>query len=231
MLGIFQSQAEIDAYTATVNGATQRIQPDAKPGDIKYADLNNDGTISADDRYNAGNGIPAFEGGVFFNGRYASFDFDVGLQYSVGSEVMNVARWWTERMDDPTNYRADLQPWTEENPSTTTPRALKEGPQAAQNARLDSDRWMEDGSFLRLQNVQIGYILPARLTRNTGLSGESRIYVNLQNVFTITGYKGYDPEATGIVYNNSLDALLRGVDAGQIYPNPRTITVGVNLGF
>jgi TonB-dependent starch-binding outer membrane protein SusC len=227
MVGIFQTQAEVDAYTS----GTGRIQPDAKPGDVKYADRNGDGRIDDGDRYAAGDGIPDFEGGVFFNGRFRALDVSLGLQYSVGGEVMNVARWWSERMDDPTNYRADLRPWTATNPSTTTPRALKQGPQAASNARLNSDRWMEDGSFLRLQNLQIGYALPASLSQLMGANGDSRVYVNFQNLVTITGYKGYDPEATGIVYNSSLDALLRGVDAGQIYPNPRTITFGVNLGF
>lgn len=231
MLGIFQSQEEIDAHVTVVDGEERRIQPGAAPGDVKFADLDGDGIITAGDRYAAGHGIPDFEGGVFFNGRYGSFDFGVGLQYSVGSEVMNVARWWTERMDDPTNYRAALEPWTPENPSTTTPRALKEGPQAASNSRLNSDRWMEDGSFLRLQNVQVGYALPASLIRGYGMTGDSRIYLNIQNLFTLTGYEGFDPEATGIVYHDSRDALLRGVDAGQIYPNPRTITVGLSLGF
>ena len=231
MLGIFQTQEEIDSYTTVVDGEEVRIQPNAEPGDIKFADIDGDGIITADDRYAAGHGIPSFEGGMFFNGRFGAFDFGVGMQYSVGGEIMNVARWWTERMDDPTNYRADLQPWTAENPSTTTPRALKEGEQAASNARLNSDRWMEDGSFLRLQNVQIGWAIPASFTQGYGLRGESRVYLNFQNLFTITGYEGYDPEATGIVYNDSRDALLRGVDAGQIYPNPRTVTLGVSLGF
>ena len=231
MVGVFQSQAEIDAYTATVNGTTRRIQPGALPGDVKYADRDGNGVIDDGDRYAAGHGIPDFEGGVFFNGRFRALDFSLGMQYAVGHEIMNVARWWSERMDDPTNYRADLRPWTATNPSTTTPRAVKEGPQAASNARLNSDRFMEDGSFLRLQNVQIGYALPASLTQAIGAGGDSRVYVNFQNLFTITGYKGYDPEATGIVFNSSLDALLRGVDAGQIYPNPRTITFGVSLGF
>ena len=231
MVGIFQTQEEIDAYTTTVNGTDRRIQPDARPGDVKYADLNGDGMINADDRYAAGHGIPSFEGGVFLDSRFGSFDFGVGMQYSVGGEVMNVARWWTERMDDPTNYRADLRPWTEENRSTTTPRALKEGPQAASNARLNSDRWMEDGSFLRLQNLQVGHVIPTSLVEGFGLRGDSRVYLNFQNLFTITGYKGLDPEATGIVYNDSRDALLRGVDAGQIYPNPRTVTLGMSLGF
>ena len=230
-LGIFQTQAEVDAHTTVVNGETRRIQPDARPGDVKFADINGDGTISDGDRYAAGHGIPSFEGGMFLNSRFGSFDFGLGMQYSVGGEVMNVARWWTERMDDPTNYRADLRPWTEDNPSRTTPRALKEGGQAASNARLNSDRFMEDGSFLRLQNLELGYVLPSSFGQSAGLRGDSRIYVNFQNILTLTGYKGLDPEATGIVFNNSQDALLRGVDAGQIYPNPRTVTLGVTLGF
>ena len=230
-VGIFQTQQEVDSYTAVVNGTERRIQPNARPGDVKFADLDGDGTISDGDRYAAGHGIPDFEGGMFLNSRFGSFDLGVGMQYSVGNEIMNVARWWTERMDDPTNYRADLRPWTEENPSRTTPRALKEGGQAASNARLNSDRFMEDGSFFRLQNVQLGYVLPGSLSQSAGLRGDSRIYVNFQNVLTLTGYDGLDPEATGIVFNNSSDALLRGVDAGQIYPNPRTVTFGVSLGF
>jgi TonB-linked SusC/RagA family outer membrane protein len=240
-LGIFQSQAEVDAYTATVNGQTVKIQGDAKPGDIKYADINGDGAINDDDRYNAGNGIPKAQGGLFVDGRFRQFDFNVGLQGSYGAKVFNVARWWTDRLDDPTNYRADLRPWTATNPSTTTPRAVKEGPSASNNNRLDSDRFVENGSFLRLQNLQIGYALPASLTRSVGLGGggaDSRIYVNFQNLFTITGYSGFDPEATGLVFSadpnpalRAQDALLRGVDAGQIYPNPRAITFGIDLGF
>jgi TonB-dependent starch-binding outer membrane protein SusC len=231
MVGIFQNQAEIDAYTTTVNGQPVKIQGDAKPGDIKYRDINGDGTINDADRYNAGSGVPTFEGGFFVDGRYRRFDFAVGLRGSYGGEVLNVARWWTDRLDDPTNYRADIQPWTPENPSTTTPRAVKEGPSASNNNRLDSDRFVEDGAYLRLQNLQLGYALPTGLTRFANLSGDSRIYVNFQNLFTITGYDGYDPEATGIVYNDSRDALLRGVDAGQIYPNQRTISFGIDLGF
>ncbi|HVE78254.1 MAG TPA: SusC/RagA family TonB-linked outer membrane protein [Gemmatimonadaceae bacterium] len=232
MLGIFQTQADVTNHTTTVNGVPVVIQPGARPGDVMYADLNGDGLITDADRYNAGSGIPTLEGGLFFDGRFGGFDFSLGLRGSYGNEVLNVARWWTDRLDDPTNYRADIQPWTAANPSLDTPRAIKEGPNAASNARLDSDRFVENGSYLRLQNLQVGYALPAGLTRRWApAGGESRIYVNFQNLLTITGYNGYDPEATGIVYNDSRDALLRGVDAGQIYPNQRTISIGIDLGF
>ena len=222
MIGIFQDQADIDAHG---------VQPGAQPGDIKYRDINGDGRIDDGDRYNAGSGVPSLEGGLFLDGRFRSFDFSVGLRGSYGAEILNVARWWTDRLDDPTNYRADLNPWTPENPSTSTPRAVKEGPSASNNNRLDSDRFIEDGSFLRLQNLQIGYALPSGFTQYAGFTGDSRIYINFQNLFTLTDYSGYDPEATGIVYNSSEDALLRGVDAGQIYPNQRTVTLGIDLSF
>ena len=240
--GIFQSQAEIDAYTATVrrNGrdTVVKIQGDVQPGDIRYVDLNGDGTINDEDRYNAGSGVPSLQGGLFFDGRFRRLDFVVGVQGSYGGEVLNVARWWTDRLDDPTNYRADIRPWTPENPSTTTPRAVNGGPSASNNNRLDSDRFVENGSFLRMQNLQLGYALPGQLTRAAGLGGESRIYVNFQNLFTITGYEGLDPEALGSASGRLTEAerqaenaLLRGVDAGQIYPNPRTISIGLDLGF
>jgi hypothetical protein len=239
MVGIFQSQAEIDAYTATVNGQTVKIQGDAKPGDVKYRDINGDGAITDADRYNAGSGIPTLQGGFFVDGRFRRFDFVLGVQGSYGAEVLNVSRWWTDRLDDPTNYRADIRPWTPENPSRTTPRAVKEGPSASNNNRLDSDRFVENGAFLRLQNLQLGYALPSRLTQFAGLGGRgSRIYVNLQNLFTITNYSGFDPEALGAgsadpneTERSAQNALLRGVDAGQIYPNARTISLGIDLGF
>jgi TonB-linked SusC/RagA family outer membrane protein len=226
-VGIFQSQEEVNAYTFTnAAGVTTRIQPNARAGDVKYADVNNDGLINDDDRYEAGSGIPDFEGGFFLDGRYRRLDFTVGLRGMVGNEVFNDARWWTDRMDDNSGYRADLRPWTPQNPSTTTPRAVIGAP-GNQNGIEQSDRWIEDGSFLRVQNIVVGYRLPQRITRVARMGSDSRVYVNLQNVFTITGYSGWDPETLG----NNGGLLARGVDTGQIYPNPRTISVGIDLGF
>jgi TonB-linked SusC/RagA family outer membrane protein len=225
--GIFQSAADVLAHTTTLsNGTVKVIQPNAKPGDIRYADLNGDGVINADDRYAAGSGNPDFTYGMFFDGKFRQLDFGVGLRGSHGAEIFNVARYWTDRMDDLSNYRADLKPWTPTNPSNTTPRAVF-GTEGADNAQFASDRWIEDGSFLRIQNVRLGYTLPETFSRLLGSpDAQPRIYVNIQNLYTFTDFSNWDPETLGFG-----DALARGIDDGTIYPNVRTVTFGLDLRF
>lgn len=231
--GLFQSEADVQAHTTTLSdGTTVVIQPNAKPGDIRYADLSGpdgvpDGVINDFDRYVAGSAFPDVQGGVFFDGRYRDFDFTVALRYSVGAEIFNGARFWTDRLDDNANYRAGLEPWTPENPNTDTPRAVF-GAEGAMNANPVTDRWIEDGSYLRIQNIEFGYRLPAPFTQRLGLrQGGLRLYVNLQNLYTFTGYSGWDPENIGS--GGNLPVLSRGVDDGQIFPNVRSYTVGLNL--
>ena len=102
---------------------------------------------------------------------------------------------------------------------------------AASNSRYESDRFVENGSFVRVQNIQLGYRLPAGLFRRTGLTPQSaRLYVNVQNAFLLTGYKGFDPEFIGFSAG-SLYTLERGIDFGRVYPTPRTFTLGVDLGL
>jgi TonB-dependent starch-binding outer membrane protein SusC len=218
--GIFQTQAEVDAYRSS-NGT--QIQPGARPGDIRYADLNDDGIINDDDRYVAGSPIPTLETGLSLNATYRRFNLGVAMRGAFGQEVFNVARYWTDRLDENSNYRAGLDPWTPENTDTDDPRAVF-GPQGASNARANTDRWIEDGSFLRIQNVVLGYVLPASLTSRLGIAGEgSRIYLNVQNLHTFTSFSNWDPEI------NTGDALSRGIDDGRIYPNPRTFTLGIDV--
>jgi hypothetical protein len=127
-------------------------------------------------------------------------------------------------MDDISNFRAGLSPWSPTNPSTTTPRAVI-GPQGASNANPLSDRWVESGSYLRIQNVSLGYAVPARIVRALDMSAmEPRIYVNVQNLYTFTSFSNWDPETVG--FGNP---LARGIDDGAIYPNPRTVTFGIEL--
>ncbi len=212
--GIFQSAAEVQASG----------QPDAKPGDVRYVDLNGDGRITDDDRYDAGNAVPDVTGGLFLDGHYRRFEFGLNLRGSAGGKIFNVARYWTDRMDDISNFREGLEPWSPTNPSTTTPRAVI-GPQGASNANPVSDRWIESGSFLRIQNVSLGYRVPGEVVRWLGVSAaEPRIYVNVQNLYTFTGFSNWDPETLGFG-----DPLARGIDDGYIYPNPRTITFGLDL--
>jgi TonB-linked SusC/RagA family outer membrane protein len=222
--GLFQSAAEVAAHG---------VQPDARPGDIRYVDVNGDGVLNDEDRYVAGSPIPDFEGGFFLDGSFRQLDFNVGLRGSFGNEIFNEMGWWTGRLDDNANFRAGLRPWTPENPNTTTPRAIFGGG-AASNARRNSDRWVEDGSYVRIQNVQLGYRLPAMFTSRLGLSAiqNARLYVNVQNVYTFTDYSGFDPEFIGFANSpGSNYTLERGIDFGAVYPTPRTFTFGLDFGL
>jgi hypothetical protein len=222
--GIFQSDAEVAAHTTTLeNGDVVVIQPDAEPGDIRFVDANGDGQINNDDRVGVGNGTPRWSGGLFFDGGWRAFDFGLNLRGAGGFKIFNAARYWTDRMDDPSNYRKGFRPWTPENPSTSTPRALAAG---NPNTRFNSDRWIEDGGYLRIQNIVLGYTLPASLAGRFGATRtlEPRVYLNIQNLHTFTDYSNWDPETLG--YGNPLG---RGIDDGRIYPNVRTVTFGVDL--
>ena len=225
-LGIFQSEEEVQSHTSVVDGQTVVIQPDAKPGDIRFDDINGDGRIGPEDRYVAGNPNPDFTAGFFMDGRFRSFDFALNLRGSRGGEVFNVVRYWTDRLDDVSNFRSGLNPWTPTNRNTSTPRAVI-GEQGAANADPVSDRWIEDASFLRVQNVMLGYRLPVGLSQRLGMRGATapRVYVNLQNLYTFTGFSNWDPETLGA------GLLARGFDDGAIYPNVRTISFGIDLSF
>jgi TonB-dependent starch-binding outer membrane protein SusC len=227
-LGIFQSQADVQAHTTTLPDGTVRVlQPNARPGDVIYADLNGDGFVNDLDRYNAGNPVPDLEGGLHIDAAYRRFDFSVGMRGSYGNEIFNDTGWWMLRMDDNSNLPKGTQYWTPENPSTTMPRPLIGGA-AAMNARHNSDRWVEDGSYLRLQTIQLGYSLPENVLSRAGVNlNNARVYLNLQNLHTFTRYTGFDPEFVG--WMSGVSSLERGIDFGRVYPNPRTITFGVDI--
>ena len=221
--GIFQSDSEAAAY---VDDNGNRIQPNARAGDVKYVDTNGDGRINDQDRTYAGNGTPKLSGGLFTDGRWRSLDFTLNLRGARGFKIFNAMRYSLERTDDPSNHLKGFAPWTPENHSRTTPRALAAGADPNNNSRFNTDRYIEDGNFLRIQNLVIGYTLPTTVLSRVGLTTASqpRVYVNMQNLHTFTSYKGYDPETLG--YGNPLG---RGIDEGAVYPNVRTISFGVDL--
>lgn len=224
--GIFQTPAEVQAHTTTLpDGRVVVLQPNAKPGDVIFNDLNGDGRINDQDRYNAGNGTPKLSGGLFLDGKVNAFDWGLNFRGATGYKIFSVVKFWTERMDDPANNsRAGLRPWTPTNPSTTTPRAVV-GTQGAMNATFASDRWIENGSFVRIQNLLVGYTVPERVAARLGVASQRpRVYLNVQNLYTFTGYSGWDPEILG--FGNPLG---RGIDDGYIYPNVRTLTLGLDL--
>jgi len=214
-------------------------QPNAKPGDIKFKDLAGpadaegnptgpDGKIDANDRTNLGHFLPDFTYGLNFNANWKNFDMNLFLQGVSGNEIMNTNIYDLEGMTRLFNSGTGvLDRWTPTNTDTDMPRAVTGDPNG--NARVSS-RFVEDGSYMRLKNITIGYTLP-----ETSLAGFAkgairnlRIYITSSNLFTITNYSGYDPEiGIGVQQNNS---LATGVDYGQ-YPQPRTFIGGIQFGF
>ena len=215
--GLFQSQDEINNYT---NSEGEVIQPGAVPGDIRFVDFNDDGEITNEDKSIVASPWPDFEMGFNAGVTYKDFDFSMNWIGSFGATVYNGYRSIVDRFDDDSNYRAGVQPWTPENPNTDFPRIVKG---TTLNSRADSDRWLEDGSFARLKYIGLGYSLPQNTLEKIGFS-KVRLSLSAQNIITITGYEGLDPE-----FSNS-NIFQRGVDLGS-YPNVQTYSLGVEFGF
>lgn len=216
--GLFQNQSEIDAYAKD----GQLIQPNAKPGDIKFRDDNNDGKITDSDRVYCGSPFPTVTLGLNFNAAYKGFDLLLGMQGVFGNKVYNGTRLELEGVNKGTNFLAStLDYWTPENPNATHPRLVWDDPNL--NTRVQSDRFLENGSFFRLRNVQLGYTFPNRWFQDK--IQKLRVYVNAENLFTITGYSGYTPDI-----NNSESATSRGFD-NFVYPTNRVFMLGLNLTF
>ena len=218
--GIFQNSGEVSAHAT---------QPGAAPGDVRFKDLNGDGAITDDDRTVIGNPFPDFSYGVYANASYKDFDMSFSFQGVKGQELYNSQRAFLESMDGQHGQMATtLSRWTGEGTSNSMPRAVRGDPN--QNAR-PSTRFVEDASFLKLKNIQIGYTLPKNLAESIKVAS-ARFYISAQNVFTLTDYSGYDPDVLGGVgfATNELNPLSIGVDTGT-YPLPRTIQFGVQVGF
>ena len=215
--GIFQNADEVAAHT-NADGAL--LQPNAAPGDVRFVDVDGDGDIDDDDRTYIGKGTPDWSFGLNIGFDWKGIDFNMLLQGVVGNQAFNVTR----RTD--LYYinlpKTILNRWTGEGTSNTQPRFMFDSPN---NNYRSSDLWVEDASFLRARNVQIGYTLPQRWTKKVAIQ-RFRIYAQAENLFTITKYTGCDPEVTG---GNGFSSDL-GVDRG-VYPQSRTFSVGVNLNF
>ena len=225
--GIFQNWDEVWAHKFTVNDAitglpvTTMIQPKASPGDIRYKDANNDGKINKDDSEFVGSPFPSFELGLNLSFEYKNFDVSMFFTGVFGNLIFNNTKFWLERMDETTNLPKSLVPWTPENQSTTTPRAFM-GPN--DNILSYSDRWIEKGDYIRLKNLQIGYNFPKTFLKQTKLIDSCRIFAGAQNLLTITGYSGYDPEISGG------DVFGKGNDDGH-FPPVTSMNLGIQLSF
>ncbi|WP_090776805.1 TonB-dependent receptor [Pedobacter sp. ok626] len=201
---------------------------DPATGDFIYEDITGDGVVTTADRQIVGNALPIHTGGITNTFGYKGFDLSVFFYWSYGNDVYNQTRNVLERMSSLNNGNKNvLRRWTPQNTITDVPKAIWGDPAGADgltNAEV-SQRFIEDGSFLRLKNVTLGYALPAAFQKRMKLSG-ARFYVSAQNLFTVTNYSGYDPEVQNQQFKNSQ----LGIDwASQ--PQPRTLMFGFSLGF
>lgn len=177
--GYFNSQEEVDAYAKD----GKKIQPAAEPGDIKFVDANNDGVINDDDRVFQGSPFPDFTFALNGNMRYKNFDLSIGLQGVLGNKIYNATRQTLEDVTKGSNFLAScLDYWTPENKNASHPRLTWDDPN--RNTRAESDRYLENGSYLRLRSVQLGYTFPQ--TWFKGAIQHARVYINAENLFNVS---------------------------------------------
>jgi TonB-dependent starch-binding outer membrane protein SusC len=220
--GIFQSYDEIAQHARQVTHSDPRRA--TAPGDIRFKDLNNDGVINAEDRMMIGSPWPDYEGGWSNTMALAGFDLTAFVQFSQGNDIYNGFRVYADQYGswgDNHTIRA-MDRWTPTNTNTNEPRAIWGDPN--QNTRA-SDRFVEDGSYVRLKNIVLGYTIPAEFAQRIGLRN-TRIYAQGQNVFTRTDYSGWDPEVNA----GGTSSITRAWDFYTL-PQARTFTFGVNVGF
>lgn len=208
-LGIFQSQAEIDAYTKDGN----LIQPNAVPGDFKFEDTNNDGKIDVNDKKNMGSYLPKITYNFNLNLDYKGFDFGLILQGVGKVNVFNASKYTFYNAGNG-GYNLDngvLNAWSPTNPNADIPRVSTSD--SNNNFQTNSSWYLENGAYLRVKNVTLGYTFPENILHGSSL----RIYVSAENLFTFTSYSGLNPEVGG-----------KGLDLAK-YPVPRVISTGLSL--
>ena len=215
--GIFQSLEEVQAHK---NSKGELLQPNAQPGDVRFKDMNGDGVIDEDDKTYSGTGIAKVEANLNLGASYKGFDFSAVIGSAFGNKLYNGIRYYYEGMNSASNFlKTTLNAWTPTNTKTDIPRAVFGDPN--QNTR-ESTRFLENGDFVRLRQVQLGYTLPKALSKH--IYCESiRFYVSAENVFTITGYSGANPEFSMGVLNSGIDRFT--------YPFSRSYTVGAQVSF
>lgn len=216
--GIFQSDAEAKNYK---NAAGNPIQPNAKAGDFRFVDSNNDGKIDNNDRVYKGSAYPKFSYGLSFNASYKGFDLNLFAQGVHGNTLFNALKYTGLNAGSGQNYnllKGVLDAWSPTNTGSNLPRISASD--ANGNFSTTSDFYLESGSYLRLKSATIGYTIPKNVLKTAKISN-LRLYVTSNNLFTITKYSGFDPEV-------GLDQY--GVDVGR-YPQARTFLFGASLNF
>ena len=212
--GIYQSEDEISGHLF----ATDLTSSPCNVGDARYTDYSGpegkpDGRIDDYDKVDLGNPFPWLTYALNLSLEWKGIDLQVFFQGVSGNEIFNAVRLRTEGTGNEATFSTTMRNvWTKDNLSGTIPN-----PYGSPNNRLDSNRLIEDGSYLRLKNLQIGYTLPTKWTERISMS-RCRIYFSANNLLTLTKYTGYDPEVGG------------GVDYGN-YPQSRTYMLGLNINF
>lgn len=219
--GLFRTQAELDASLPQFGYKVN--QTETWLGDVRFKDINGDGKIDAQDYTFIGSPLPKFTWGFTNTLNYGDFDFSLFLQGSQGAKAFNFLRWQLEGLNNAYTNQLNTvtDRYTDANPNGALPRFTNTN----KNNTAMSDRYVEDASYWRIQNITLGYRLPRTLLSKVKVSN-LRIYGTIQNLKTFTNYSGYDPEIGA--FNNSIK--LMNVDTGH-YPNPRTFTIGANLQF
>ncbi len=213
--GIFQNEEEINAH---VNSKGELLQPKAVPGDVRFTDYNNDGSIDDNDKTKIGKGMPDWTFGFTLGAEWKGFDLNLFFQGTAGNDVFD----FSQRGDIPAMNRPSwiLDRWHGEGTSNKIPRMTASNPNENWKS---SDLYVKNGSYLRLKTAQLGYTLPSKITKKASVQN-LRVYVSAENLFTFTGYDGFDPEVATGDYNRI------GVDRG-IYPQSRTVSLGANITF
>lgn len=242
--GIFQSQEEIDAWNKDHGRMVYNdkkgvdewigVQPKAVPGDLKYVDANGDGTIDNNDRVDCGSAFPKVTLGLTLGAEWKGIDLNLFFDGNFGNKIYNAMYYSTVYNEGTGNqFRERLNSWTENNKNTDIPRYVFGNDDNGTNWGY-TDRWLENGSFFRLKTLELGYTLP-KVWTSKALLQNVRIYTAMENLFTITKYKGYTPDlgvigGDGSGTSGGDGVMTRGCDDGR-YPTARTFTFGLQVNF
>ncbi|MBD0403886.1 TonB-dependent receptor [Flammeovirga sp. EKP202] len=210
--GIIKTDEQLAEYN--------KVNPAAKMGDLIIKDTNGDGQITEADKVYAGSGLPNFETGLIINLRWKNWDFMMNWYAAVGHEIMNGSKLMAYSEG---RHVDQIHTWSPDNPTSDIPAYRGDLKQGTTNFRGDTDLWLEDGSYLRLKNITLGYSLPKSMLKRVKVD-QFRIFVRAQNALTFTKYTGYDPEVGG----NGVSS--RGLDKGN-YPIAALYSTGFRLNF
>ncbi len=236
VVGLFQTQAEIDAAPTQAGVTSTKAAADINAKDPKagavpngvgrfrYRDVNGDGQITADDRTYLGSPVPKFSGGIAFTLKYKNFDLNLYANGTAGNKIFNVSKWFTDfypSFQGSSKSTRILDSWSPQNTGATIP--IYESASNFSTNTQSNSYYVEDGSYIRIQNLSLGYTLPANLLSRIGMQ-RVRVFASTNNLLTITKYQGLDPSVGGNADTNF------GIDVGN-YPITRSWNLGVNLGF